>query len=460
MNYSLEMFNTVNPFTGEVLQSWNYHTRNQAEEKITQAYRLQLRWSRDTKARSVYLKNLAGQLRMAARQIAAQMALEMGKPLKDGLAEVEKSASACVWWAENGSELLRAESLKAQYVETRVLNRSLGVVLAIMPWNYPLWQLIRFAAPAWMAGNVVLLKHSDLTAGTAELIGRICSTELATEDSPIFNLRISHAMTAELIADPRVRAVTFTGSTRGGSAVAALAGQHLKKAVMELGGNDAYVVLSDADLNLAVETCVTAKLINNGQSCIAAKRFFIARKLKDDFLHKMSAAMSSRQSGDPLLLETELGPLAAKRFQIQLNEQCLQLQSSAKTEVILQLPKSTDTAASFSPRVYFQAEPSSYFQKEEFFGPVALVSCFDSEAQIADLVNASPYGLGAALFSQDIEKAKALTSSWEVGMVCINDFVRSDSRAPFGGVKASGFGRELGRQGILEFCNIQTVGVG
>jgi succinate-semialdehyde dehydrogenase / glutarate-semialdehyde dehydrogenase len=457
-----DSFHSENPATGDKISEHKYLASGEIE-KILGDSRRAASGARGIaiKERSQRLQALAQELRKSAEGLSRLISLEMGKPIKESKAEIEKSAKACEYFSNHLEEFLRPESAPSGYREARIVKEPIGPLFAIMPWNFPLWQTIRFAAPAVGIGNPILLKHSDLTAGTAEEIARIFDR---VSKGLLFNLRINHEQAAEVIADQRVAAVTLTGSGRAGSEVAGNAGKHLKKTVLELGGSDAYVVFADADLEKAARVCAQSRMINNGQSCVAAKRFIVEKSVLSKFIDHFGNTLRSMRRGDPLNENTQVGALAAKRFQTELLDRCEALEKEG-TECLIDLAAESgfdfsDRGAFFPARVYKVGGENDVAFREEFFGPVALVYEFESEEEALTLSNRSVFGLGGAVFTADRSRAESIALKMEAGFVAINDQVRSDPALPFGGVKASGYGRELSRYGFDEFCNIKTIGFG
>jgi succinate-semialdehyde dehydrogenase / glutarate-semialdehyde dehydrogenase len=455
-----ESFYTENPATGERIAEHQYLSSSEMEkvledsQKVASAAR-----SVQSEERSRRLKALASELRKSSGELSRLISLEMGKPIKESRAEIEKSAKACEYFSDHLGEFLRPETVSSGYSEAKIVKDPIGPLFAIMPWNFPLWQTIRFAAPAIGIGNPILLKHSDLTAGTAAEIGRIFDR---VARGLLYNLRINHDQAATVIADRRIAAVTLTGSERAGSQVAANAGKHLKKTVLELGGSDAYVVFADADVEKAARICAQSRMINNGQSCVAAKRFIVEKPVLRKFLEIFGETLRGMRLGDPMKDDTQVGSLAAKRFQTELLDRCGDLErDGAECLLDLAVEKGFDFSAKgafFPARVYKVDRTNKVAVKEEFFGPVALVYEFGSTEEALDLSNRSVFGLGGAVFTADVGRAEMFAHMMEAGFVAINDQVRSDPALPFGGVKASGYGRELSRYGFDEFCNIKTIG--
>lgn len=443
------MFHTINPATGEVVQTYSHLDSRVVDVLIDQAVESFQAW-RDVPVsqRAKALQHLASRLREQKAELAALMNQEMGKDLADGVAEILKCAEACDYFAEKGPEFLTPRPVAANYAQSEIQIAPLGVIFSIMPWNFPFWQFIRFAAPSIMIGNVILLKHSDLTAGCAEQIEDLCRPLFAKP--LVFNLRIDHTEAARVLRHPQVRGVTFTGSTRGGRDVARVAGEALKKTVLELGGSDAYLVLADADLELAARTCAQARMINNGQSCIAAKRFIVQDEVFEDFVRGLKAELEKFKPQ----------PLASLKFRAPLQEQVEQMKSYGG-KLLLGGSIPSGPGAFYPPTLLVFEKNHPDIHQEEIFGPVAMVIRAGSVEEAIEIANSSPFGLGGGIFSRNSEKAQALVAQkMEAGTVVVNGFVRSDARLPFGGVKDSGHGRELSSFGFYEFCNIKTVARG
>ncbi len=389
------------------------------------------------------------------RELGKLMTLEMGKPFSAAIAEAEKCATACRYYAANAEQFLADEPVETAGEKSWIAFQPMGAVLAIMPWNFPLWQVFRFAAPALMAGNVGLLKHSS----------NVPQCALAIEDmfrragfgEGIFQtLLIGSEAVEKIIADPRIAAVTLTGSEGAGRAVAASAGKHLKKSVVELGGSDPFVVMPSADLDTAVSTAVTARMINNGQSCIAAKRFIVHTDIYEQFLDRFVAGVKSVRIGDPMDEKTQLGPLATGAIRDELHAQ---VQASvSKGAKLLTGGKPLDRKGFFyAPTVLTDIPPDAPAAQDELFGPVASVFRAKSLDESIALANGTKFGLGASAWTNDPKEQERFVGEIESGLLFINGMVASDPRLPFGGVKSSGFGRELGKFGIREFVNIKTV---
>jgi succinate-semialdehyde dehydrogenase/glutarate-semialdehyde dehydrogenase len=402
--------------------------------------------------RAAGLRRAAGLLEAGQDGFALRMAREMGKPVSQGKAEVVKCATACRHYADHGAAML------ADLVEdgASVLHQPLGPVLAIMPWNFPFWQVFRFAAPALMAGNPVLLKHASNVPGCAAAIAALVAEAFGRDDF----LRAIFVAGKELepvIADPRIRAVTFTGSTDAGRRVAAAAGRHLKKSVLELGGSDPYLVLEDADLKAAAKTCAAARMVNAGQSCIAAKRFLVADAAHDEFVALLAEELAAFQPGDPTDPATTLGPLARADLRDELHGQVADSIAAGARPLLGGTISEPRDLPYYPATLLDRVEPGMRVFDEETFGPVAAVTRVAGEDEAIDLANRTPFGLGAAVFTAAPGRGRRIAERLEAGTVAINSQVVSDPRFPFGGVKDSGWGRELGAHGIREFVNVKTV---
>jgi succinate-semialdehyde dehydrogenase/glutarate-semialdehyde dehydrogenase len=448
---------TVNPATGATIKTYEELTPTEVGGVIAQAHETFLDWKRTTFAeRARLMKRAADVLRERANEYAALMAQEMGKPVKDGRAEAEKCAWACDYYAENAEAFLQPELVQTDASKSYVSFQPLGVVLAVMPWNFPFWQVFRFAAPALMAGNAGVLKHASNVPACALAIEEVFRTAGFPEH--IFRtLLIGSKQVDAVIENSLVRAVTLTGSTPAGRAVAKKAGEVLKKTVLELGGSDAYVVLEDADLESTVTTCVASRLINAGQSCIAAKRFIVPDALRRQFEDGFVARMRTIKMGDPLSEHIQLGPLARHDLRDELHQQVQE--SIAKGATCLlggAIPESK--GAFYPPTVLTNVKKGMPAYDDELFGPVAAIIAVRDEKEAIRVANDSIFGLGAAVFTQDLTKGERIAATEiEAGCCFVNAFVKSDPRLPFGGVKESGYGRELSHYGIKEFVNIKTV---
>ncbi len=447
----------VNPATGRTVKSYEELTPAETEAAIEESHEAFLAWrGRDFGERADLMKKAADVLRKGADGYAGIMALEMGKPLADGRAEVEKCAVCCDYYAANAEAFLRAEEVKTDASRSYVTFRPLGVVLAVMPWNFPFWQVFRFAAPALMAGNAGILKHASNVPGSALAIEEVFR-EAGFPDGLFRTLLIGSGQVGAVIENPLVRAVTLTGSTPAGRAVAKKAGEMLKKSVLELGGSDPYIVLEDADLGSTVEMCVTSRLINAGQSCIAAKRFIVVASIREEFERRFVQLMEARKMGDPVEADTTVGPQARHDLRDELHEQVRKsIEKGARCLLGGEIPPGE--GAFYPPTVLTGVEKGMPAYDEELFGPVASIIPVRDEREAIRVANDSIFGLGAAVFTRDDARGERIAAEeLEAGCCFVNAFVRSDSRLPFGGIKESGYGRELSHYGIREFVNVKTV---
>jgi succinate-semialdehyde dehydrogenase/glutarate-semialdehyde dehydrogenase len=447
---------SINPYTGHTLRRFAEFSWAKTERLLAQAHRAAAQWRTTTLAeRAAVLRRAGALLRERQDALAHLMALEMGKPLRDGRAEAQKCAACCDYYAEHAASFLADEEVQTDAGRSFISYAPLGVVLAVMPWNFPLWQVVRFAAPALMAGNVGLLKHAPNVPQCALALEEIFH-DAGLPPAAFRTLLIGNEPVARLLADARVAAVTLTGSERAGVAVGTAAGQHLKKAVLELGGSDPFIVLADADVPLAAKTAAQARMINAGQSCIAAKRFIVEKPVQAEFVRLLKGHLEQLRYGDPLADTTDYGPLARPDLADELARQVADsVAQGAKVALAGGQPKAG--AAEFRPMILTNVRKGQRAYAEEFFGPVALVlTARDADHALA-LANDSEFGLGAAVWTRDLARAEALARQLESGAVFINGMVKSTPELPFGGVKKSGHGRELSCVGIREFVNIKSV---
>lgn len=448
---------TTNPATEQVLQHYSLFNNEQVTELIDAAHTCYQNWRRTTlDTRRQHMLTLAKLLRQNQDEYARLMACEMGKPITAGKAEIEKCAWVCEHYAEHTGAYLASREIKTDKKKSFVCYQPLGVVFAIMPWNFPFWQVFRFAAPTIMAGNAAILKHAPISTGTGNAIVELF-LEAGFPKHLFQHFLLDNDMAATVIAHEKIVAVTLTGSERAGSIVAANAAGHLKKIVLELGGTDPYVILSDADLDLAAHCIVTSRLNNTGQVCIAAKRIIALQEVSDALTDRIFKLAKEYQLGDPLDPTTKLGPMAREDLRETVHQQVLA--SVAKGAHILlggEIPKRKGYY--YPPTILTKVRPGMPAFDEELFGPVIAIIIAKDESQAITLANQSQYGLGAAVFTRDLVRGEQIaTHEIEVGTCFVNGFVASDPRLPFGGIKHSGFGRELSREGILEFVNTKTV---
>jgi succinate-semialdehyde dehydrogenase/glutarate-semialdehyde dehydrogenase len=450
------MLKAVNPATGELIRQYPEHDEQEVEERLEQAGRAFNSWRRfNFEERAQRLTAVADLLRESSDGFARLMTEEMGKTLASAQSEVDKCAWVCDFYAENAERFLSPESVATDATKSFIRYDPLGAVLAIMPWNFPFWQFFRFAAPALMAGNVALLKHSANVPGSALAIEAVFR-EAGLPDGVVTTLLVSSERARRLIGHPVVRAVTLTGSDRAGREVAAEAGRCLKKTVLELGGSDPFIVLDDVDPAEAARQATRARTINSGQSCIAAKRFIVEEAVADRFEEELTRAMAGLKVGDPMDAKTDLGPMAREDLLDSLDDQVKRtVEAGARLRTGGQ--RLEGKGWYYPPTVLTGVEPGMAAFDEETFGPVAAVIRARDSAHAVELANRSPFGLGASVWTADAARGEDLAAEIDSGCVFVNGAVKSDPRLPFGGVKSSGYGRELSEVGIREFVNIKTV---
>ena len=446
---------TRNPWTGEVEYRYAYQDRAALEAALASARAAFPAWAaRPLAERGERLRAVGAQLRARRESIADTMTAEMGKLRREALAELDKCASACDYYAAHAHEYLREQPVATEAVKSYVGYEPIGCVFAVMPWNFPVWQVFRFLAPALMAGNVALLKHATNVPRCADAI--LAATRAAGLPEGVFGvLHIDNALAAEAIADPRVQAVTLTGSEQAGRAIAGNAGRHLKKCVMELGGSDPFVVLDDADLDATIPQAISSRFGNAGQTCIAAKRFILTPGIADEFVRRFVEGAARLRTGDPRDEATTLAPLARADLREQLQRQ-VEASVAAGAKLLLG-GRPGPGHADYPATVLDQVQRGMPAYSEELFGPVASILRARDEHDALRLANDTSFGLGASLWSRDRARAEALARRLDAGAVFVNAIVRSDVRLPFGGTKGSGYGRELAGHGIHEFTNIRTM---
>lgn len=452
------MFQSIDPASDEIVATYEVCEEAALESRLERAALAQRGWRKTSFAdRRGVLNAAAAALRAGRAAHARTITQEMGKVLPEALAEVDKCAWVCEHYAEGAASMLAERPVEAGMRESVVVHRPIGLVLAVMPWNFPYWQVFRCAAPYLMAGNGVLLKHAPRTMGCGLAIEQVF-TQAGLPEGLFQSLLVEEPTVGKLIADPRIAAVSMTGSERGGRAIGAMAGKHLKRAVLELGGSDPYIVLEDADVAAAAEACVAGRMLNAGQSCIAAKRFLVVEPVREAFTEAVVERMKARVMGQPMEEGVHLGPLARHDLRHALHEQVERsVAGGARLALGGVLPHGD---GSFYPPSVLVDVPTSGVpaSDEELFGPVAAIAGVRDEAEAIEVANRSRYGLGAAVFTQDLERGRRIAvEELEAGACFVNEFVKSDPRLPFGGVKASGYGRELGEAGIKELVNVKTV---
>ncbi len=453
------MIASINPANGQVLARFDLHDAAQVDAALAGAAQAQKAWAHTTLAdRTALLRRVAAVLRERKPQMARLITLEMGKPIVEAEAEVEKCAWNCDFYADKAPDFLGDEIVPSGATESRVVYDPLGVVLAVMPWNYPFWQVVRFAAPALAAGNGIVLKHANNVPQCALAIEDVFKAA-GLPQGLFATVLVEASQVRSLIEDPRIAALTLTGSTPVGKLVASQAGAVLKKQVLELGGSDPFIVLADADLEVAARTAVKARFINVGQSCINGKRFIVEAAVADRFTELFVQHARALRMGDPMERDVTIGPMARANLRDDLHRQ-VQATVAEGARLLLGGEFGDDPGFYYQPTVLDRVEPGMVAAQEETFGPAAAILRVKDVEQALEVANSLDYGLGAALWTTDLARAASLSRRIEAGAVFINGLVASDPHLPFGGIKQSGYGRELGVYGAREFTNIKTVWVG
>lgn len=456
---------TINPTNGKTLKTFEPFTPTDIAERLAKAqtafehYR-QISFNQ----KAAWLRAAADLLEVNKQAYGELMTLEMGKPIKSAISEVSKCASVCRFYADNAANFLKDVPAITDASQSFVRYQPLGIVLAVMPWNFPFWQVFRFAAPTLMAGNVGLLKHASNVPQCALAIEEIFR-KAGFPDHVFQTLLVGADAVAGIVADDRVKAATLTGSEPAGAALASVAGKHIKPTLLELGGTDPFIVMPSANLDDAIATAVTARLLNNGQSCIAAKRFILHEAIAEPFLKGLVAKFKALKVGDPMAAQVDVGPLATASIRDELAAQvnaCMQTGAGVPVggnveKLMAALPKDLQAGNFYPPTILTDIPPGTPAEQEEFFGPVALTFRVPSLAAAIALANSTSLGLGASAWTQEADECDRLINELEAGAVFINGMVKSDPRLPFGGIKRSGYGRELGKEGILAFMNAKTV---
>lgn len=447
------MLVSINPYTGEQIAKFNELSKSALNKKLKFADKTFHSWKITSYGhRSDLMLRLAKVLEKNKQAYAETITREMGKPISQAISEIEKCAWVCQYYAENAKDHLKNEVIKTDARKSYVSYEPLGAILAVMPWNYPFWQVFRFAIPTLMAGNVAVLKHAGNVGQSAENIQN-AFLEAGFPEGCFQNLVIKHKKVEQVIRSKYIKAVSLTGSKSAGSSVASIAGEEIKKTVLELGGSNALVVFEDANLDKTVDACVVARFQNTGQSCIAGKRLLIHESIVDVFLEKFLTKVRGLQIGDPMEKETFIGVLARKDLAETLEAQ-LKASVDMGAKIVLGGKRKK---AYFEPTVVINVSKKMPVFKEETFGPLMAVMPFKTDMEAMDLVNKSDFGLGVSIFTEDMDRAKAMVPNFDDGAVFVNELVKSDPRLPFGGTKISGYGRELSLHGIREFVNKKTV---
>ncbi|MEZ4871098.1 MAG: NAD-dependent succinate-semialdehyde dehydrogenase [Bdellovibrionales bacterium] len=451
-------FTTINPKNGKAMHVYELDDHHQMEEKLNLCHQSFQNWrARSVEDRCQLMQNLKTTLEKHTPEWARLITDEMGKPIVESRAELKKCAQMIQFYAENGVEFLQDEPIKTQYQKSYITYQPQGLIFGIMPWNFPFWQVLRFAVPALITGNVVVVKHAPNVLGCLHAIQSLFRED-GFPDYVYESLVIEVETVEKVVADPRVRGVSFTGSEAAGRSVGELAGRHLKKVVLELGGSDAYLVLSNANVEHAARSCVASRFINAGQSCVAAKRWIVHKNVKDEFVQKVKGFVAEFKLGDPRDEETRLGPLARQDLRDKVADQVRRSIQGGATVVVggegIEVPGS----CYYPVTVLEGVEPGQPAFDEELFGPVAAIITVDSDERAIELANQSEYGLGGAVFTENLTQGEDIARThMDTGGVFVNDFYRSMPALPFGGVKASGMGRELSHHAMYEFANMKVV---
>jgi succinate-semialdehyde dehydrogenase/glutarate-semialdehyde dehydrogenase/succinyl-CoA reductase len=450
----LSQISTINPSTGEEITKFTPMDKNQVFDLVGKAKRAYPEWKKDYEKRRSYVYNLVEYLIKNKIKLAKVATSEMGKPLKESIGEIEKCAWALEFYADHGDSFLSDEVLNTDARKSFLSFEPLGVIGSIMPWNFPYWQALRFAAPCLMAGNVIVMKPSRVTMQSGIEIEK-AFMESGIPDG-IFQTVVGSVDSANHLIDSDVNAVTFTGSTNAGAKVGERAARHLKKCVLELGGSDPFIVLDDAIIDKAAEGAVKGRFINCGQSCVASKRFFVGKNIAKDFIELFIKKASQLKIGDPMNMETDLGPISSKDG-FETISGIVEDAKEKGAEILLGGSKIEGKGFFYEPTILTNVKPNMRIANEETFGPVAPITIVENESEAIKLANESEFGLGASIWTKDLAKADKMSRRIESGIVSVNNVVISDPRIPFGGIKHSGFGRELSRYGMLEFVNLKSV---
>ena len=450
----MSQISTVNPSTGEEIKTFSTMDKNQVFDLVGKAKRAYPEWKKDYEKRRSYIYNLVDHLKKNKTELATVATSEMGKPLKESIGEIEKCAWALEFYADHGDSFLSDEVLNTDARKSFLTFEPLGVIGSIMPWNFPYWQALRFAAPCLMAGNVIVMKPSRVTMQSGIEIEK-AFTESGIPDG-IFQTVVGSVESANHLIDSDVNAVTFTGSTNAGAKVGERAAKNLKKCVLELGGSDPFIVLDDAIIEKAAEGAVKGRFINCGQSCVASKRFFVGKNIADEFIELFIKKASQLKVGDPMSIETDIGPLSSKDG-LETISGIVEDAKEKGAEILLGGSEMDGKGFFYKPTILRNVKSNMRIAQEETFGPVAPITIVENESEAVKFANDSEFGLGASIWTKDLTKADKMSRRIESGIVSVNNVVISDPRIPFGGIKHSGFGRELSRYGMLEFVNLKSV---
>ena len=448
---------SINPANNKKINSYEEISKDSINQIIDSSFNTFLEWrNKSFSYRAKKMRHLAELLKQKKELLGLLMTKEMGKPIKQSIAEAENCAWVCEYYADNAEKFLSQKEIPTGSTKSFISFQPIGIVLAIMPWNFPFWQVFRFASPALMAGNVGILKHASNVQGCAIEIEKLF-LEAGFPKFAFSNLVIGSKKVSNVIKNSKISAVTLTGSTPAGKSVASLAGSLLKKTVLELGGNDPYVILEDADLDNAVQSCIAGRMLNAGQSCIAAKRFIVVQSSLKEFIDKVHNEIKKMKMGDPINPDINIGPMVNNIARDELHQQVLiSIEKGAKLLFGGKIPQLD--GAFYPPTLLVDVEPGMPAFDDELFGPVAVVISAKDQSHAIELANKTNFGLGAAIFTRDLDKGENIaTKELEAGSCFVNDFVKSDPRLPFGGIKESGYGRELSEFGIQEFVNIKSV---
>ncbi|RMW38102.1 MAG: NAD-dependent succinate-semialdehyde dehydrogenase [Nitrosopumilus sp.] len=450
----MNQITTVNPATGEDITTFTPMDKDQVFELVRKAKRAFPEWKKDYEKRRSYIYNLVEHLKKNKTELAKVATKEMGKALKESIGEVEKCAWALEFYADHGDSFLSDEVLNTDARKSFLTFEPLGVIGSIMPWNFPYWQALRFAAPCLMAGNVIVMKPSRVTMQSGIEIEKAFADAGIPEG--VFSTVVGSVDSANHLIDSEVNAVTFTGSTNAGAKVGERAAMNLKKCVLELGGSDPFIVLDDAIIEKAADGAAKGRFINCGQSCVASKRFFVGKNIAEDFIEQFIKRASELKVGDPMSIETDVGPLSSKDG-LETISGIVEDAKAKGAEVLLGGEEMDGNGYFYKPTILTNITPDMRIAKEETFGPVAPITIVENESEAIKMANDSEFGLGASIWTKDLAKADKMSRRIESGIVSVNNVVISDPRIPFGGIKHSGFGRELSRYGMLEFVNLKSV---